>query len=120
MAFAPQFSRPGASYPAQAALLIATYAAVVAAADGAYALAASSAAHLLESGRATLWSRRLPGIPPAPVAFAGGFVSAMLVPFYWSIGAIWLQRSVVAVAMSTSGTQIRPPKRRWTSAVSGP
>jgi threonine/homoserine/homoserine lactone efflux protein len=72
VAFAPQFIRPDASYPVQAALLIATYAAVVAATDSAYALAASSAAHLLKSRRATLWSRRAGG----GVLIAAGLATA--------------------------------------------
>ena len=61
VAFAPQFIRPGASYVGQAAILIATFTAVVGTTDTLYALAASRAAHLLKSPRATLWSRRAGG-----------------------------------------------------------
>jgi threonine/homoserine/homoserine lactone efflux protein len=60
-AFAPQFISPSASYAAQAAILIVTYAAVVGATDTAYALAASRASGFLRSPRATLWSRRAGG-----------------------------------------------------------
>ena len=60
-AFAPQFIRPEASYLLQAAILVATFSAVAGVTDTAYALAASRAAHLLKSPRATLWSRRAGG-----------------------------------------------------------
>ena len=60
-AFAPQFISPRASYAAQAAILVATYAVVVGFTDTGYALAASRASHLLRSRRATLWSRRAGG-----------------------------------------------------------
>jgi threonine/homoserine/homoserine lactone efflux protein len=60
-AFAPQFISPHAGYVTQAAILIATYTAVDATTDTAYALAASRASHLLKSRRATLWSRRAGG-----------------------------------------------------------
>ena len=60
-AFAPQFISARAPYALQAAILIATYTAVVGATDTGYALAASRAAHLLRSRRATLWSRRAGG-----------------------------------------------------------
>jgi threonine/homoserine/homoserine lactone efflux protein len=61
VAFAPQFIRADASYPLQAAILVATFAGVVGATDTAYALAAARASHLLKSPRATLWSRRAGG-----------------------------------------------------------
>lgn len=61
VAFAPQFIRPGVSYVGQAAILIATFTAVVGTTDTLYALVASRAAHLLRSRRATLWSRRAGG-----------------------------------------------------------
>ncbi|WP_372781164.1 LysE family translocator [Phenylobacterium sp.] len=61
VAFAPQFIRADASYPLQAALLIATFTVVVGATDTAYALAAARASHLLKSPRATRWSRRAGG-----------------------------------------------------------
>jgi threonine/homoserine/homoserine lactone efflux protein len=60
-AFAPQFIRPQASYLVQAAILIATYTLVVGTTDTGYALAASRAASLLRSPRATRWSRRAGG-----------------------------------------------------------
>lgn len=60
-AFAPQFISPTAPYALQAAILISTYTAVVGATDTGYALAASRAAHLFRSRRATLWSRRAGG-----------------------------------------------------------
>jgi threonine/homoserine/homoserine lactone efflux protein len=61
VAFAPQFIRADASYPLQAAILIATFAGVVGATDTAYALAAARASHLLKGPRAALWSRRAGG-----------------------------------------------------------
>jgi threonine/homoserine/homoserine lactone efflux protein len=61
VAFAPQFIRPGGDYALQAAILVATFGAVVGATDTAYALAASHAAHLLRRPRAMLWSRRAGG-----------------------------------------------------------
>jgi threonine/homoserine/homoserine lactone efflux protein len=60
-AFAPQFISPDASYLLQATILVATFSAVAGVTDTAYALAASRAAHLLKSPRATLWSRRAGG-----------------------------------------------------------
>jgi threonine/homoserine/homoserine lactone efflux protein len=60
-AFAPQFIRPDASYLLQATILVATFSAVAGVTDTAYALAASRAAHLLKSPKATLWSRRAGG-----------------------------------------------------------
>jgi threonine/homoserine/homoserine lactone efflux protein len=61
VAFAPQFIRADASYPLQAAILIATFAGVVGVTDTAYALAAARVSHLLKSPRARLWSRRAGG-----------------------------------------------------------
>jgi len=60
-AFAPQFISAQASYVLQAAVLVATYTAVVGATDTAYALAASRASHLLKGPRAMLWSKRAGG-----------------------------------------------------------
>jgi threonine/homoserine/homoserine lactone efflux protein len=60
-AFAPQFIRPDASYLLQATILVATFSGVAGVTDTAYALAASRAAHLLKSPKATLWSRRAGG-----------------------------------------------------------
>jgi threonine/homoserine/homoserine lactone efflux protein len=71
-AFAPQFIAPHVSYVAQAAVLIATYTAVVGMTDTAYALAASHASRLLRSPRATLWSRRAGG----GVLIAAGLATA--------------------------------------------
>jgi threonine/homoserine/homoserine lactone efflux protein len=71
-AFAPQFISPKASYLAQAAILIATYAAVVGCTDTAYALAASRASRLLRSPRAMLWSKRAGG----GVLIAAGLATA--------------------------------------------
>jgi homoserine/homoserine lactone efflux protein len=61
IAFVPQFIRPDASYVGQSALLVVTLIAVSAATDTFYALAASRAAHLLRSPKASLWSRRAGG-----------------------------------------------------------
>jgi len=72
VAFAPQFIRSDANYALQAALLIATFAAVVGVTDTAYALAASRAAHLLRKPRAALWSRRAGG----GVLIAAGIATA--------------------------------------------
>ncbi|WP_394761410.1 LysE family translocator [Phenylobacterium sp.] len=71
-AFAPQFISPDASYVAQAMLLIVTYTAVIGCTDTTYALAASRAAHLLKSPRATLWSKRAGG----GVLIAAGLATA--------------------------------------------
>jgi len=60
-AFAPQFISAQASYVLQAAVLVATYTAVVGTTDTAYALAASRASHLLKGPRAMLWSKRAGG-----------------------------------------------------------
>jgi threonine/homoserine/homoserine lactone efflux protein len=61
VAFVPQFISPHASYPFQAALLVATFCATVLATDTAYALAASSASHLLRRPGVALWSKRASG-----------------------------------------------------------
>jgi threonine/homoserine/homoserine lactone efflux protein len=61
VAFAPQFIGADASYPLQAAILIATFTAVVGLTDTVYALAAARAGRLLKSRRATVWSRRAGG-----------------------------------------------------------
>ena len=71
-AFAPQFISPHAPYAPQAAILIATYTAVVGATDTAYALAAARAANVLRSPRAALWSRRAGG----GVLIAAGLATA--------------------------------------------
>ena len=71
-AFAPQFIRADASYLVQAAILVATYTAVVGATDTGYALAASSAGRVLKSRQATLWSRRAGG----GVLIAAGLATA--------------------------------------------
>jgi len=60
-AFAPQFISAQASYVLQAAVLVATYTAVVGTTDTAYALAASRASYLLKGPRAMLWSKRAGG-----------------------------------------------------------
>jgi threonine/homoserine/homoserine lactone efflux protein len=61
VAFVPQFIDAKASYGLQAAILIATFCAVVAATDAAYALAASHASHLFRRSKAMLWSKRAGG-----------------------------------------------------------
>jgi len=71
-AFAPQFISPHAPYALQAAILVATYTAVVGATDTGYALAAARASHLLRGPRATLWSRRAGG----GVLIAAGLATA--------------------------------------------
>jgi threonine/homoserine/homoserine lactone efflux protein len=71
-AFAPQFISPHSPYVLQAAILIATYTAVVGCTDTSYALAASRASHLLRSPEAALWSRRAGG----GVLIAAGIATA--------------------------------------------
>jgi len=71
-AFAPQFISAQASYLGQAAILIVTYTVVIGCTDTSYALAASRAAHLLRSPRATLWSKRAGG----GVLIAAGLATA--------------------------------------------
>ena len=61
VAFVPQFISADAAYSPQAAVLVATFCAVVATTDTAYALAASKAAHLIRGSRALIWSRRASG-----------------------------------------------------------
>ena len=61
VAFVPQFIDPAGNYPAQAALLTATFCAIVAATDAAYALAAASARAFLTRPRAALWAKRASG-----------------------------------------------------------
>lgn len=61
IAFVPQFIAPERPYLPQAMLLVATFCIVVAATDTAYALAASSLAHVLRRPRAALWSQRAGG-----------------------------------------------------------
>jgi threonine/homoserine/homoserine lactone efflux protein len=61
VAFAPQFISARAPYWPQAAILLATFAGVVAITDTAYALAASHAAQLLKRPKTLLWSRRASG-----------------------------------------------------------
>ena len=72
VAFVPQFIRPSSNYVLQAAILIATFTAVVGLTDTAYALAASRAAGVLRSPRARLWSRRAGG----GVLIAAGIATA--------------------------------------------
>jgi threonine/homoserine/homoserine lactone efflux protein len=72
VAFAPQFIRPDVNYALQAAILIATFAAVVGATDTLYALAASRASRLLKRPSAALWSRRAGG----GVLIAAGMATA--------------------------------------------
>jgi threonine/homoserine/homoserine lactone efflux protein len=61
VAFAPQFISPHGSYLAQAAILVATFGAVVGATDTTYALVASHASRLLRKPEAMLWSKRAGG-----------------------------------------------------------
>ena len=61
VAFAPQFIAPDRAYAPQAALLIATFCAVVASTDTLYAFAAARAAYVLRRPRAIVWSRRVGG-----------------------------------------------------------
>ena len=61
VAFVPQFIDPHRGYLAQAALLTATFVAVVAASDTLWALAAASARAFLSRPRAALWSKRASG-----------------------------------------------------------
>ena len=58
LAFAPQFIGMDRSYPLQCSILVATFAAVVAVTDSAYAFAAASVAEALRSRRATERTRR--------------------------------------------------------------
>lgn len=61
VAFAPQFISPKGDYLTQAAILVATFAAVVGTTDTAYALVASHASQLLRKPAAVLWSKRAGG-----------------------------------------------------------
>src|SRR3984957_1335665 len=61
VAFAPQFISPKGDYLLQAAILVATFGAVVGCTDTAYALIASHAARLLRRPKAMLWSKRASG-----------------------------------------------------------
>lgn len=61
VAFVPQFLAPERPYLPQAVLLVATFCVVVAVTDTAYALAASSLAHVLQGPKTALWSRRVGG-----------------------------------------------------------
>ena len=61
VAFAPQFISPRGDYLTQAAILVATFAAVVGTTDTAYALVASHASALLRKPAAMLWSKRAGG-----------------------------------------------------------
>ncbi len=61
VAFAPQFISAKGDYFTQAAILVATFAAVVGATDTAYALVASHASQLLRKPAAMLWSKRAGG-----------------------------------------------------------
>ena len=61
IAFAPQFISPKGDYLTQAAILVATFAAVVGGTDTTYALIASHAAQLLRRPKAMLCSKRASG-----------------------------------------------------------
>lgn len=61
VAFAPQFISSAGDYLTQAAILVATFAAVVGTTDTAYALIASRAAAFLKKPAAQLWSKRAGG-----------------------------------------------------------
>jgi threonine/homoserine/homoserine lactone efflux protein len=61
VAFAPQFISPRGDYLTQAAILVATFAAVVGCTDTTYALIASHAATFLRRPKAMLWSKRASG-----------------------------------------------------------
>jgi threonine/homoserine/homoserine lactone efflux protein len=61
VAFAPQFISPKGDYLLQAAILVATFAAVVGCTDTTYALIASHAAKFLRRPKAMLWSKRASG-----------------------------------------------------------
>ena len=61
IAFAPQFISPRGDYLTQAAILVATFCAVVGITDTAYALIASQASALLRKPGALLWSKRAGG-----------------------------------------------------------
>jgi threonine/homoserine/homoserine lactone efflux protein len=61
VAFAPQFINPRGDYVLQAAVLVATFAAIVGCTDTAYALIASQAAGFLRRPKAMLWSKRAGG-----------------------------------------------------------
>ena len=61
VALAPQFISAKGDYQTQAAILVATFCAVVALSDTAYALVASRASDLLRKPAAMLWSKRAGG-----------------------------------------------------------
>ncbi|HEY9218265.1 MAG TPA: LysE family translocator [Phenylobacterium sp.] len=61
VAFAPQFISPNGSYPLQAAMLIATFTAVVGLTDATYAVLASRAANLLRRPVMQRWFSRAGG-----------------------------------------------------------
>jgi threonine/homoserine/homoserine lactone efflux protein len=61
VAFAPQFISPRGDYLTQAAILVATFGAVVGCTDTTYALIASHAAQFLRRPKAMLWSKRASG-----------------------------------------------------------
>ncbi|THD74268.1 MAG: LysE family translocator [Phenylobacterium sp.] len=61
VAFAPQFISPRADYASQAAILVATFIAVVFTTDSGYALAASHASQLLRTSKALIWMKRAGG-----------------------------------------------------------
>ena len=61
VAFAPQFISAKSDYLTQAAILVATFAAVVGVTDTTYALVASHASQLLRRPAAMLWSKRAGG-----------------------------------------------------------
>lgn len=73
VAFTPQFMSTQAPYWFQAALLLATFAAVVTLTDGLYALASSWIAGFLKGADVRLWSQRAGG----GVLIAAGLLAAM-------------------------------------------
>jgi threonine/homoserine/homoserine lactone efflux protein len=72
VAFVPQFIEPQASYPAQAALLVATFVVVLAVTDISYAIAAARASQILRRPRTLMWAKGFGG----GVLVASGLVTA--------------------------------------------
>ena len=72
VAFTPQFISPHHNYWLQAAVLLATFCAVVTLSDGFYAVAASWAAGLIKGPKVHLWSKRIGGA----VIIAAGLLTA--------------------------------------------
>jgi threonine/homoserine/homoserine lactone efflux protein len=73
VAFTPQFISPHRDYWTQAAVLLATFCAVVTMSDGFYAVGASWVAGLLKGPNVHLWSKRIGGV----VLIAAGLVTAV-------------------------------------------